>query len=95
MAKFVCDTDEVSTIGDNISKAASDISAAIKNYSNNSENALSGWDGVAKKSFLTANNEHVKVANSDSEFIDALGKFVKESAQAIDELEGELSNLKI
>ena len=95
MAKFVCNTDEVSATGKNIRKAASDINTSINSYSTNSDNALAKWSGVAKKSFQKANSSQASVATSDSEFIDALGQFIQESAKAIDDSEAEISTLKI
>ena len=95
MAKFICNTDEVFNRGKDICEAANSIKASINNYSKSSDSALTDWSGVAKKSFQTANSSQVSVAVGDTEYMDALGQFVQKSAKAIDDLESELSKLKI
>ena len=95
MAKYVCDFDQVASIGEKVSQAASDIKSAVSSYSSNINNDLSSWSGVAKSSFDSTNSSQVSTATSDSAYINALGEFIKTAAKEIKKLEDELAGLSI
>ena len=95
MAKYVCDVDQVISIGKKVSEAAGDIKSSVGSYSNSIGSDLSSWSGVAKGSFDTTNAAQVQNAISDSTYVNALGEFIVTAAQDIQKLEDELAGLSI
>lgn len=95
MAKYVCDFEAVTSAGEKICQAASDIDSSVSNYSSNIESDLSGWSGTAKSSFQSSNTQLVSTANENAEYINSLGKFIKKASESIEQLEEELASLSI
>ena len=95
MAKYVCDTDTVKSIGEKLCQTASDISNGVQSYSSSIESDLSTWTGTAKESFNSSNATYVTTAKTDATYINALGEFVKNAAESIQSLEDELAGLLI
>ena len=59
MAKYVCDIAIVSKNGENLCKAATEITQSIEKYSSTIESNLSSWEGTAKSSFEKSNSRHI------------------------------------
>lgn len=95
MAKYVCDVEQVSSAGDKLCQAASEIKSAVSSYSSKIDGTLSSWSGKAKDSFSNTNAKQVSLANQQAEYLNSLGEFVKNAAQSIESLEGELAGLNI
>lgn len=95
MAKYVCDFQSVTTIGEKLCQVSSDISASINNYSSTIEKDLSSWSGVAKNSFESTNTAQVSNAKEYSKYINLLGEYIKGVSKGIETLENELASLKI
>ena len=95
MAKYVCDFEQVSSIGNKVCDAASDMLSSLTTYSSSIESNLSSWSGDAKSSFSTTNSSLVSQTNADFEYINSLGEFIKASSEAIQSVEEELAGMKI
>lgn len=95
MAKFVCDFGTVTAIGEKLCNTASEINSSVNGYSNQIDSDLSSWSGNAKNSFQSTNSSQVELAKANSEYINNLGKFIKQASQKIESLEGELASLDI
>ena len=96
MARYVCDFDKVRDIGQNVIKAGSELSSAVNTYSSTIDSDLSGWTGgTAKSGFESSNQQIVQTASSDADYIEALGKFIVEAADAIEDVEEHLAGLSI
>ena len=95
MAKYVCDFEMVTSIGEQICQAASDMSTAVNNYDSKIESDLASWEGSAKKSFENTNAEQVKNAKADATYITELGDYIKGAANIIQTLDTELAGLSI
>ena len=95
MAKYVCDFEQVTAIGEKICQAATDISSSVKTYSTSIDGDLSEWNGNAKDQFNTANTSLVSTATTDAEYVNSLGEFIKKASSSIQELEEELASLSI
>ncbi len=95
MAKYVCDTEVVSEAGKNICDITEEMMTSVTNYSTESEETLSGWDGLAKGSFSRSMTSHIEGSKNDFNYINAFGQYIQGSAKAIDELEKKLADVKI
>lgn len=95
MAKYVCDFDQVISIGQKVCEAVSEIENSVNTYSSRIESDLSTWNGNAKNSFVKTNSEQVKVATTDLAYVKELGEFIQSSAQSIQQLEEQLGTLSI
>ena len=95
MAKYVCDYDQVTKIGENLCKSAEDVKTAVNTYSSSIESDLSSWTGVAKDSYSTTNNEQVQTTIKDAEYVNALGEFIKDASSQIQAKDEELAGLGI
>ena len=95
MAKYVCDFDQVYSIGEKVSQLATDMSTSINNYSSKIDTDLSSWNGKAKTAFQQTSAEQVKVANDDITYVNELGEFIKQASRKIQELEEQLANMSI
>ncbi len=95
MAKYVCDFEQVSSIGNEICEAVSDMLSSLTTYSSNIESNLSSWSGEAKSSFTATNSSLISQTTSDFEYINSLGEFIKASSEAIQSVEEELAAMKI
>ena len=95
MAKYVCDFEQVYSIGDKVCQAVSEIENSVTTYSSRIESDLSTWSGSAKDSFTRTNSEQVKLATTDLTYVKELGEFIKSSARSIQELEEQLGTLTI
>lgn len=98
MPKYVCDTELVYSEGEKICTEANDLNTSISTYSTNVDSDLSGWTESTvggKASFTSAKNQQVQAAQADCTYINEVGEFIKGAAKSIDELEDQLSALKI
>ncbi len=95
MAKYVCDFDQVQSVGKNICDAASEMETSVSTYSSNIDGDLSGWNGAAKDSFNTTNTEQVAQATSNAQSMNELGNFIQDAAQSIQSLDSELASMSI
>lgn len=95
MAKFVCDFEQVTAIGEKLCDSASDVISSVSNYDSRIDGDLSPWSGSAKGSFESTNSSQIENARSDAEYINALGEFVKQASSSIQKVEEELANLTI
>ncbi len=98
MPKYVCDTDLVFSEGKKICDSVNEMNTSTSNYSNNVESDVNGWTGDAaggKDSFVKAKNDQVESAKNDCTYVNEVGEFIQESAKTIDQLEDDLSALKI
>ena len=95
MAKFVCDFEQVTSIGEKLCQSSKELESSISTYSSSMESGLSSWSGSAKEAFQNTNNELIQVASSDFSNINDLGEFIKKASSSIQSLEEELSNLQI
>lgn len=95
MAKYVCDFGQVKSAGEKLCTASSDLQSAISNYSSRIESDLHSWDGTAKSNFSTTNKDQVQSAMRTAQQMEALGEFIKNAAQSIEDLDEELAGLSI
>ena len=95
MAKFVCDIDQVIAAGDKLCSTASEMTAAVSNYSSKMASDLSSWNGNAKTSFTTQCEGQVQVASANAQKMNAIGESIKKAAMAIQELETQLASQSI
>ena len=95
MSKYVCDFDQVNSAGSKLCSTAAKMRSDASNYSSGIEASLSKWTGTAKDSFITSNAKQIELMNSQAEYLDSLGEFMKRAAKEIQDLDGELSTLEI
>ncbi len=96
MARYVCAFDSVRAIGNKVKEEGTNLKNSINTYSTTIDNDLSGWTGgTAKNSFETSNGQIVASSTADAEYIIALGEFIVEAANRIEEVENQLSSLSI
>ncbi len=95
MTKYVCDFGQVKSAGEKMCTMASDLQSSVSNYSSKIEGDLSSWDGVAKSSFSSQCTEQVQVAMQTAQQAEALGEFMKNAAQSIQDLDEQLAGLSI
>ena len=95
MPKYVCDTDQVYSLGNKLTQVANDMNTQISSYSSRIESDLSGWSGRAKTTFLSSNEQQVNTAKEDIAYLTELGEFIMDSAQQIQSLEEQLANTSI
>ena len=95
MAKFVCDYEQVTSIGEKMCQAATDVSTSVSSYSSSIESDLSTWTGVAKESYQATNSDQAQLAMKDADYINSLGEFIKDASSQIQKLDDELAGLSI
>jgi uncharacterized protein YukE len=95
MPKYVCDTEQVYSLGNKLTQVANDMNTQIGNYSSRIESDLAGWSGKAKTTFLSSNEQQVNTAKEDIAYLTELGEFIMNSAQEIQKLEEQLANMSI
>lgn len=95
MPKFVCDTDQVYSMGNKITQVANDMNTQVNGYSSRIESDLSGWNGKAKTTFISSNEKQVQTAQDDIIYLTELGEFIMKSAQEIQKMEEQLASMSI
>jgi uncharacterized protein YukE len=95
MAKYVCDFDQVYSIGEKVVSTVTELESSLNTYSSSIDSNLTGWTGDAKSSFSTTNAEQVKTSTADLSFAKELGEFIKSSSKQIQQLEEQLATLTI
>ena len=95
MPKYVCDVEQVFSIGEKVCQLATDMGNSITTYSSRIDSDLSGWSGKAKTAFQSTNQEQVQIANEDVKYMSELGEFIKEAAKKIQENEEQLASVSI
>ncbi len=95
MAKYVCDFEQVTSIGDEVCNLVSDTRSALDTYSSGIENNLSSWSGDAKSAFSSTSSSVVTQTKTDLEYVTALGNYIKACAQAVQTVEEKLTEMKI
>lgn len=95
MAKFVCDFEQVRSVGEKLTSMANDLQSGISNYSSKINGDLSAWTGTAKNVFMQQCDAQVSQASSNAQSVANLGEFIINAAQSISDLETKLSNLSI
>lgn len=95
MAKYVCDVEQVYSIGEKVCQTASDINTSITNYSSRISSDLSTWSGTAKDAFTKTNETQVQTATADATYINELGEFIKDASKKIQSLEEQLAGMTI
>ena len=95
MPKYVCDIEQVYSIGEKVCQVAQDINSSVTNYSSRIDSYLSTWTGTAKDAFTKTNATQVQTATEDTTYINELGDFIKEASRKIQELEEQLAGLSI
>ncbi|MBP5678857.1 MAG: hypothetical protein J6X28_03415 [Bacilli bacterium] len=95
MAKYVCDFEQVYSIGEKVVETATTLESSVATYASKIESDLSTWSGIAKDSFSKTNSEQVSVAKEDVTYVKELGEFIKAASQSIQKLEEELATLSI
>ncbi len=95
MAKYVCDFATVASIGQQLIDSAGEMDGATSSYSSTIDGNLSQWTGTAKTSYKSTSDGQIKVAQTNSKEMEALGTFIKAASEAIEKLESELAALQI
>ena len=95
MPKYVCDFEQVYSIGESLCNVSNDIHSSVTSYSSNISSDLSSWEGVAKDSFVLTNDSHIENVEKDLKYINEFGEFIKKASKDIESLETELASLKI
>ena len=95
MPKYVCDFEQVYSIGESLCNVSNDIHSSVTSYSSNISSDLSSWDGDAKNSFVSTNDSHIENVEKDLKYINEFGEFIKNASKDIEALETELASLKI
>lgn len=95
MAKYVCDYDQVKEVGDKLITTATNMQSSVASFSTSIESDLSSWSGAAKENFDSQTANQVEIANQNATKIREAGEYIKESANAIEELDNELAGLRI
>lgn len=95
MPKYVCDFEQVYSIGESLCNVSNDIHSSVTSYSSKIDSDLSSWDGVAKNAFVKTNESHIQNVEKDLEYINEFGEFIKSASKEIESLENELAGLTI
>ena len=95
MTKFVCDFDIVNSIAANLDNVSTNLTSSLNDYYSTLETDLSGWSGDAKSKFIASNEEKVKLIKSKLEDVTELSSFIKKASHSIQELDDQLSSMKI
>lgn len=95
MAKFVCDFEQVKSMGEKMCTMASDLQASISEGSSKIDGSLASWNGEAKSDFSSKLSSQIKIAMQTAKKAEATGEFIKKAAQSIEELDEELASLSI
>ena len=95
MAKYVCDFQTVTSLGDKLCSISADTTREIDSYNSQISSCLSSWSGNAKNSFEKANKSQVDSTKNEIKKLNELGEFIKKSAKSIQSLDDELARRKI
>ena len=95
MPKYVCDFEQVHSIGESLCNVSNEIHSSVTSYSSKIDSDLSSWDGVAKNAFVKTNESHIQNVENDLKYINDFGEFIKNVSKEIESLESELSGLTI
>ena len=95
MAKYVCDFEVLTSVGDQLVKSASDLTSASNDYAGKFDSSLTSWQGSSKTMLSTQHKGQIEIANAKAQYINEFGEFVKQTSQSMQELESQLSGLNI
>jgi len=95
MAKYVCDFEQVTAIGEKLCSTASETEVSISDYSSKISNDLISWNGEAKENFIAQCDWQVNYSKEIVKKSLELGEFIKSSAKSIEDLEAQLASLSI
>ena len=95
MAKYVCDFDILTSVGQQLQTSASDLTSSATEYSGKFESSLNSWQGSSKQMLTTQHKGQIDAANKKAEYINEFGQFLQQASQSMQELESQLSGLNI
>ena len=95
MAKYVCDFEQVTAIGEKLCALASDFESNISNYSSKISSDLVSWNGISKDNFTLQCDEQVDSLRKTANKVSELGEYIKTSSNNIEDLEESLATLSI
>ena len=95
MAKYVCDFETVSSVGQQLVNDSSEMTSATSEYSGKFDSSLSSWNGSSKSGLSTQFKGQVDIANQKAEYLNEFGQFVVQTVQSMQELESQLSGLDL
>ena len=92
MAKYVCDFETVTSVGNSIKEAGNDLLAETNKYSSSIDTSLSGWSGTAKETAMKQVNEQSAKYVSSAMNVVAYGQYLIDISNEIEKTESELSS---
>lgn len=92
MAKYVCDFETVTSVGNSIKEAGNGLLAETNKYSSSIDTSLSGWSGTVKETAMKQVNEQSAKYVSSAMNVVAYGKYLIDVSNEIEKTEGELSS---
>ena len=95
MSRYVCNYSEVEKAAKLLDEAAQNMKSFTNHYSTYINVNLSQWEGVAKNSFSSSNDKQIEMMNSQAEYLESLGEFVKDASYKIKTKDEELTKLEI
>ncbi len=95
MAKYICDFDVVSSVGQELIEKGNDLKTATANYSSVISSNLSGWNGSAKDSFVSQSTSKKDEIIKKADYMIQFGEFIKLASKSIQDLEDSLSSQSI
>ena len=92
MAKYVCDFETVTSVGNSIKEAGNGLLAETNKYSSSIDTSLSGWSGTAKETAIKQINEQSEKYVSSVKDVVAYGEYLLKVSNDISNAESELAN---
>lgn len=95
MAKYVCDFEVLTEVGQQLQQSSSDLTGASSDYAGKFESSLNSWQGSSKQMLTTQHKGQIDVANQKAQYISEFGQFIQQTSQSMQELESQLAGLNI
>lgn len=92
MAKYVCDFETVTSVGNSIKEAGNGLLAETNKYSSSIDTSLSGWSGTTKETAMKQVNEQSAKYVSSAMNVVAYGQYLIDVSNEIEKTESELSS---
>lgn len=92
MAKYVCDFETVTSVGNSIKEAGNGLLAETNKYSSSIDTSLSVWSGTAKETAMKQVNEQSAKYVSSAMNVVAYGQYLIDVSNEIEKTESELSS---
>lgn len=92
MAKYVCDFETVTSVGNSIKEAGNGLLAETNKYSSSIDTSLSVWSGTAKETAMKQVNEQSAKYVSSATNVVAYGQYLIDVSNEIEKTEDELSS---